>query len=220
MLLKLTLYTVKEDYQWLRAKQGSGDITRPWSSLWKIQAPEKVRFFFWLAWHDSLPTLQTLYKRGIVQSPVCSRCGAGVEESVIHCIRDCNVPRQMWQNLGFGNSTFFQHDGFLEWQQNALSGDRPSLFITGSWTAWCMRNTKCLGGVEDTPMHKIVRDVIIMGNAIDAGFKLQATQSRPQRWITWHPVRDSRMVLNVDGSAQGNSGPAGYGGLLRIGDGE
>lgn len=107
----------------------------------------------------------------------------------------------------------------MEWQQNALSGDRASLFIAGSWTTWCVRNTKCLGG-EDTPVHKIVRDVIIMGNAIDAGFKLQATQSRPQRWITWHPVCDSRMVLNVDGSAQGNPGPAGYGGLLRIGDGE
>lgn len=38
-------YTAKAGYQWLQSKKGGGDLTKSWSSVWKIQAPEKVRFF-------------------------------------------------------------------------------------------------------------------------------------------------------------------------------
>lgn len=54
-------------------KKGEGDITLNWTSIWKIPGPEKLCFLIWLAWHDSLPTMQSLQKRGVVQSPFCTR---------------------------------------------------------------------------------------------------------------------------------------------------
>lgn len=82
-------YSTKSGYIWLQSKRGGADLTKPWSSVWKLHGPEKVRFFIWLAWHGSLPTLQVLHRRGIVQSETCTRCGV-VEETIMHCVRDCH----------------------------------------------------------------------------------------------------------------------------------
>lgn len=89
--------------------------------------------------------MKTLHRRGITQSSNCTRCSVGVEETVVHCIRDCNVPRQMWQQLGMSSPAFFQYDDFMAWQQEMLAGDNVSLFLAGIWRAWCARNAKCLG---------------------------------------------------------------------------
>lgn len=147
------VYTAKAGFQWLQSKKGGGDITLNWSSIWKIPGPEKLCFLIWLAWHDSLPTMQSLQKRGVVQSPFCTRCIAGVEETVLHCLRDCNLPRQLWQQLGMDEPIFFQYDNFVSWQLGALEGISASLFLAGMWTSWCTRNAKCLGG-EDILVHK------------------------------------------------------------------
>lgn len=186
----------------LRARLGGGDLSKPWSTVWKSYAPKKICFFIWLIWHDSLPTLLTLHKRGIVQSPNCSRCGVGVEETVLHCLRDCNLPRQMWKQLGFETPDFFQPGDFFTWHQVVQVGHQESLFFAGIWRAWCARNSMCLGG-EQTALHKILRDVHFMAETIEIGFKIRNVSTRPSRWVTWHPLGDPRTVLNVDGSSHG-----------------
>lgn len=80
--------------------------------------------------------MKTLHKRGISQSPNCNRCGVGVEETVVHCIKDCNVSRQMWQQLGMDSPAFFQHDDFVAWQQDMIAREYASLFLEGTWKAW------------------------------------------------------------------------------------
>lgn len=42
------VYTAKSGYQWLNSKRAR-DSSKPWSRLWKFHAPEKVRFFLYVA---------------------------------------------------------------------------------------------------------------------------------------------------------------------------
>lgn len=163
--------------------------------------------------------MKLLQKRGISQTTICGRCSAGVEESIIHCVRDCNSPRAMWQQLGLGSALFFQPDDFQTWQQQQTDGDHFSVFLAGVWQAWCARNSNCLGG-EDPPIHKIIRQVKSMASAIELGLKARAHHVRHQWMVTWDPSRAQVMVLNVDGSSFGNPGPVVFDGLLRTGDGE
>lgn len=62
--------------------------------------------------------------------------------------------------------------------------------------------------------------------SFDSGLGLRfrlASQLNPtihkDRIVTWHPSKDSDIILNVDGSCCGNPGRAGFGGLLRTNDG-
>ena len=59
-----------------------------WNRLWKLNIPNKVKFFLWRACTDSFPTMLNLHKRRIVPSSVCCLCHAG-EESVLHALWFC-----------------------------------------------------------------------------------------------------------------------------------
>jgi len=59
-----------------------------WSWIWKLKLREKLKFLFWLACHNSIPTLILLNHKNLAPSAVCSRCGIE-EESFLHYIRDC-----------------------------------------------------------------------------------------------------------------------------------
>ena len=54
-----------------------------WNNLWKLNVPNKVKFFLWRACTNSIPTMLNLHKHRIVSSSVCSLCREG-EESVLH----------------------------------------------------------------------------------------------------------------------------------------
>ena len=56
-----------------------------WNSLWKLNIPNKVKFFLWQACTNSIPTMLNLHKRRIVPSSVCSLCHVG-EESILHAL--------------------------------------------------------------------------------------------------------------------------------------
>ena len=66
-----------------------------WNSLWKLNIPNKVKFFLWRACTNSIPTMLNLYKRKIVPSSVCSHCHVG-EESVLHALWSCEAICLMW----------------------------------------------------------------------------------------------------------------------------
>ncbi|GAU35593.1 hypothetical protein TSUD_295290 [Trifolium subterraneum] len=89
-------YTAKSGYNWLLSLRDPGTIHNPlnaWSWIWKLQLFEKIKFFFWLACHNSVPTLYLLNHRKMSSSATCTRCGLQ-NESFLHCIRDCATSSQ------------------------------------------------------------------------------------------------------------------------------
>lgn len=68
-----------------------------WKKIWKLQVPERVRFFIWQASHGKLITNQWRFKRGL-GSPFCHHCSQEVE-TVVHVLRDCPLASFLWSHL-------------------------------------------------------------------------------------------------------------------------
>lgn len=107
-------YSSKSGYQWLLSLQNHDLDTLSWTWIWRQKLPEKYKFFIWLACQNSLPTLVLLHHRNIALSPICTRCGNS-DETVIHCIRDCNCSRQIWHHIGFAEQSFFSEACVRNW---------------------------------------------------------------------------------------------------------
>lgn len=80
-------------------------------------------------------------------------------------------------------------------------------------------NVKCIGG-EDSLLQQVIGEAKFMEQTIIIGFRSSTQSQRNERTVTWHPSREDVVVLNVDGSAFGQPGRAGFRGLLRRGDSE
>ena len=66
-----------------------------WNNLWKLNIPNKVKFFLWRAYTHSIPTMLNLCKRKIVPSSACNHCHVG-EESVLHALWSCEAVCSVW----------------------------------------------------------------------------------------------------------------------------
>ena len=102
-------HTTKSGYSWLIARSNKIDnLDSPssWIWIWKLQLPENIKFLFWLACHRSVPTLSLLNHINLAQSAICTRCDLQ-NETFLHCVRDCNHSRILWQQVGFTHSHFF-----------------------------------------------------------------------------------------------------------------
>lgn len=99
-----------------------------------------------------------------------------------------------------------------------LSGDNLTKVLAGIWCAWCHRNVVTIGKKQE-PLFKLIMDVNNIASLLGTVVQVQHRQCVPERWVAWHPSREDIIVLNVDGSSQGNPGTSGFGGLLRRGDG-
>ena len=94
------VYTVKSGYQLLYEMEDremasastTGGNKKLWADLWKLRVPKKVKTFAWRACTNSLPTMENLLKRKVVQSALCSKCRRK-PENVVHALWGCEKVR-------------------------------------------------------------------------------------------------------------------------------
>lgn len=60
------------------------DVASSW--IWRLAAPEKIKFLIWTACHKTLPMRSMLQTRGMLQSANFPRCTT-VSESIMCCLR-------------------------------------------------------------------------------------------------------------------------------------
>lgn len=175
-----------------------------------MQGPEKIKVLVWLEAHRSTPTLQVLHHRHIVTSNICARCKL-TEEDLLHCTRDCAVPRFLWTSLGFSGSIFFLNQDSLSWLRDGISGQDPTLFLAGLWCAWTARNRACVAN-EDVDQYRVVREAKSLAITIHHCFYSGTRIPKEQRWVSWNPSRDATYILNVDGCRYAETRRSGAGG--------
>ncbi|KAF9625939.1 hypothetical protein IFM89_027807 [Coptis chinensis] len=73
------------------------------TKIWKLNLPQKIRFFMWQFTHQLLPTADLLCDRGFHVDTVCSLCLAA-EESPQHIFLQCPFARAVWLGLGLSVS--------------------------------------------------------------------------------------------------------------------
>lgn len=80
-------YFVKSFYIWL-SKDDYSNPMPAWSSMWILNIPPKMKFFFWQACMNCLPTRDLLRIKRVDCPTNCILCSADVETTV-HLFRDC-----------------------------------------------------------------------------------------------------------------------------------
>ncbi|CAM8920557.1 unnamed protein product [Rhodiola kirilowii] len=83
------------------------EVQRFWKSFWRLKVPNKIKNFGWRLYHDSLPTMANLEKRGVDVLNKCCLCGIRGESS-IHLFKNCcwmkgfldqtTLPSPVWDN--------------------------------------------------------------------------------------------------------------------------
>jgi len=186
-----------------------------WSWIWKLQLPEKYKFFFWLACHNDIPTLSLLNHKNITPSATCSRCGVQ-DETFIHCVRDCTFSVRLWHQLGFTNADFFSSIDAHDWLRRGAKGSQAIIFSVGVWWSWRHRNVMCIGG-ETWSLHRLSSSIKNSMENNLVGFPPSATAATTNRYTRWNNNNNniSGAILNVDGSCHGTPTRTGFGGVLR-----
>jgi len=125
-------YTTKSNYNWLLSSQEAHTDNTSWTWIWRQKIPEKYKFFIWLTYHNSIPTLSLLHHRNIAPSAICTHCGDS-EKTVFHCLCDCRFSRQIWQQIGFSDPSFFAASGVRDWIKDALNCSLDILLAASLW---------------------------------------------------------------------------------------
>ena len=60
--------------------------------IWRVDTLPKIKHFFWLCNHGSVPVRQVIKARGINCNGICPLCSVQ-EETILHFLRDCPIAR-------------------------------------------------------------------------------------------------------------------------------
>jgi hypothetical protein len=63
-------------------------------------------------------------------SAICTRCGIQ-DESFLHCIKDCEFSRSLWNHIGFKDLDFFSNPDVYDWLKLDASDSQALLFSAG-----------------------------------------------------------------------------------------
>lgn len=69
-----------------------------WKKVWRLQLPQRIKFFLWLLFHDRLMTNSNRFLRWITTDPRCFICGS-VEENNEHIFRECPSAILVWKKF-------------------------------------------------------------------------------------------------------------------------
>ncbi|GLT63476.1 hypothetical protein SLA2020_360390 [Shorea laevis] len=208
-------YYMAKNIQW-----SHGD---DWSWIWKVSTIPKIQYFLWLLMHGRLLTLDTLAQWGVVQNSGCPRCSNG-PETLNHLFRECQYASLFWDSITpYSSTSHIQNLDFRSWiktnvcwkNSNNIPSTWPTVFSYAIWSIWYSRNQL----VHDR------RQISIMDLKCTTFDKAQEfirnnlnyAEAKPKNIISvgWSPPPSGFVKLNSDGSALGNPGMAGAGGLLR-----
>ena len=201
-----------------------------WTWVWKLCLPQRFRMFLWLLLHGRILTNAERFRRHMAPSSSCSLCPAVVED-LAHVFCGCPQARDVWRVL---NERMDQApDGdqeFHQWLLQRLQVVRAQSeglvkFVTTLWYIWKWRCTSCFDETADRPSDKrsfLVHQCKEITRALqrDQEGSCAGRSSGRERWVQWEYPAVGWMVLNTDGAAKGNPGPAGAGGVIRADKGE
>lgn len=198
-----------------------------WDILWANPAPNRHKFFLWLAMHNRVMCNEVRAKRMLTEDASCPLCNHPCE-SLMHTIRDCPRARVIWQALCPGSrvNTFFVINDIPSWICDNLTLLHPHqsdnwllLFSLTVWWIWKWRNYVVFDRNDDIPdnrveflrlklkevEHALHRDFLHDISIIKKHESLVMWKSPSYQWV----------ALNTDGAAKGCPGLAGGGGIVR-----
>jgi len=158
----------------------------------------------------------------MASSADCPRC-TGVEESLSHIFRDCQVARDTWRRLGVRAGRFFTLP-FKDWLRTNATTRPPSpnaappwylVFLGAIWNLWNSRN-KFIFEARQVHPHQIA--FWALAQARDTAGALHVgsiARIREPILVQWLPPPQGFFKLNSDGSLNHAAKNASAGGIIR-----
>jgi ribonuclease HI len=208
------IYTAQDGYYWLNRQNFNHNPSDgiSWSWLWQLPAPEKIKFLLWSLIHKALPTRGMLSHRGITPHSLCPRCNIH-EETMLHCLRDCELVKFVWRSIGYSAPEFFMENDHYAWIRGNLRASSMFTYLAAVWCIWRARNLLCFNN-EVTNTYSLRLRIEGLGLLLQNGHGTNRASSSHDL-VRWNALDGTGMILNVDGSSKGNPGVSGYGGLIR-----
>ncbi|KAL9411912.1 hypothetical protein AB3S75_045503 [Citrus x aurantiifolia] len=223
-------YSIKSGYQVaMRIKfpedpSCSNHDQNQWRFIWKLAMPEKVKIFLWRAAHDLLPTAENLWKKKVLQEPMCQSCCCHVE-TVSHALVECNMARKIWSYSNLAEEFRGLHRCDIVWllqfwprQHAKVEGAEVAALL---WAIWNARNKWLFEGKQENPSR-----VVANAEAIVESFKkvrqpaiVYKTKRNAEKQKQWSPPPIGWQKVNVDAAVDVENQMAGLGVVVRDSEG-
>ncbi|KAL5171611.1 putative ribonuclease H protein [Glycine soja] len=140
----------------------------------------------------------------------CCRCGI-FQEDILHLLRDSQKTK--WSYLNWPGSNASHQNNSKDCIQNNIKGDKGILFSITCWFIWRSRNEEIFND-KVQPVWHIANQIHTLNDIIYKDVTQSLQQPSPML-VLWIAPPGNVMKLNTDGSAFGNLGQAGFGGIIR-----
>ncbi|CAM8965691.1 unnamed protein product [Rhodiola kirilowii] len=124
------------------------ETQRFWMNFWKLRLPNKIKNFGWRLYHDSLPTMVNLEKRGIEVYNKCRLCGRWGESS-IHMFKECTWMSSFLEELSLPDAVWSNQcmdPGYWLWLCAKICSENDfKNLLCGLWLGWRNRNELIYG---------------------------------------------------------------------------
>lgn len=129
--------------------------------MWRTRAPNKCKFFLWLALHDRCWTADRRKRHGLQPDDICVLCHQE-SETIIHLLTSCTFSLQIWsdalaalglQNLTPSATTETLADWWTSSRKRVTKEGRKlfdSLTVLICWHLWLESNARTFHGEEKT----------------------------------------------------------------------
>ncbi|XP_057419026.1 uncharacterized protein LOC130713258 [Lotus japonicus] len=221
------LFSSKSAYE-ARARSDAGDVSLPWSRVWKWDGPFKVSNFLWRTLNNGIWVNNRRWQSHLTEDALCPLCQEE-PETTLHLFRDCCRVRPLWQQhvRPSMQASFFECD-FRPWLLNNLQNDSLQPLSSGIflnfglllWSIWSWRSKFVFQGITFDLHHVFTsalrlqlehsHSVSTVRSSTVAGSRNYTVQQ-----IRWAPPPPQWIKCNTDGSVRGSSGLATSGGVFR-----
>jgi hypothetical protein len=148
-------FSTKGAYLHIQSQLEDPDV----APIWTSRVPRKVKVFGWLLHLNRLNTRANLLHKNIIDSAICPRCQAQVEDRA-HLFFDCPFSDTVWRQLRIAPTTS-HFPGF--WNTSLPTQLSRSVWssiaLTILWKIWDTRNAQVFRDV-DHPTIITVRNII------------------------------------------------------------
>lgn len=212
-------FTVSSAYVYLRNATSLGNEVN-WKTIWKLDVPERVRSFAWQIMHGKLPT-RVYCSRWSGDTSGCYHC-VGVDETIIHVLRDCPLAIAVWKLLVPQDmrSNFFGYDfeAWVRFNVGVMDGSGwRNVWATTCFFLWGWRNRT----MHDPSFSRPAFPATVVQRYVHE-YQVGKNQLNPAQGgvketvlVSWKPAVDGWVTVNTDGASKAGGGISGCGGLVR-----